>query len=168
MRKRYQTPLVASDRPNSDKATFDRLTRLSNFMDRSITLPGGVKIGWDGIIGIVPGIGDLVGAAVSLYILSGAMRLGASKTTIIRMLSNIGIEAIVGAVLFFGDLFDLAFRANSRNMAILNKQLGSSVPVDTPANRWFLIGIGAAFVCIVLLFVYSIFLVISGLFTIIF
>jgi len=99
-----------------------QLEKISRFMDSSIRLPGGYRIGWDGIIGLIPGIGDVVGMAISSYILVSAIRLGASRSTVVRMIGNIGIETVVGAVPLLGDVFDLIFKANSRNMKILQSQ----------------------------------------------
>ncbi len=111
------------DQPmNSSAASRHQMEKISRFMDSSIRLPGGYRIGWDGIIGLIPGIGDVVGMGISLYILMGAVRLGASRTTVLRMLGNIGVETVVGAVPVLGDVFDLAFKANSRNMRILQSQ----------------------------------------------
>ncbi len=100
-----------------------RLQKLSRLMDTSIRLPGGYRIGWDGIIGLVPGIGDVVGMGISSYIVLGAARAGASKLTLVRMILNVAIESVVGAVPILGDIFDLVFKANSRNMTLLEKQL---------------------------------------------
>jgi len=159
---------IATNLTVSKEATFKRISRLSKLMDRSITLPGGFKIGWDGIIGIVPIFGDLVGMAISLYIVVGAMRLGASKTTLIRMMGNIGTEAVVGSIPIAGDFFDLVFKANSRNMNILNRQFQKPATAAKPGNRWLLIGIVSAFVVAALLIAYLMYLVISNLIGIIF
>jgi len=99
-----------------------QLEKISRFMDSSIRLPGGYRIGWDGIIGLIPGIGDVVGMAISSYILVSAIRLGASRSTVVRMIGNIGTETVLGAVPLLGDVFDLIFKANSRNMKILQSQ----------------------------------------------
>jgi len=90
-------------------------------MDESITLPGGHRIGWDGIIGLIPGFGDLIGLGVSAWIVFGAARLGASRATLARMAGNVAIETVVGAVPILGDLFDLAFKANVRNLRLLER-----------------------------------------------
>ena len=75
-------------------------------------------------MGLVPGIGDGVGAVLALYPLIEAWRLGAPKRLILRMLANIGTESVVGAVPVAGDLFDFAFKANTRNVALLRRHLG--------------------------------------------
>ena len=127
------------------------LERISSVMDSSIRLPGGYRIGWDGIIGLIPGIGDLVGMGVSLYIMAGAMRLGASRMTMLRMLGNVALESTVGAIPVFGDLFDLAFKANSRNMKILNRQLENPVATEAQSSIRVLLWSTAAIVIILLI-----------------
>lgn len=96
-----------------------RLKRLSWVMDNSIRLPTGHRIGIDGLIGLIPGVGDAVGAAISGYFVVQAARLNVPKPIMARMLLNIVTEAIVGAVPVLGDLFDLAFKANARNYHLL-------------------------------------------------
>lgn len=101
-----------------------RLARIARLMDSSIRIPViGKRIGWDAVIGLVPGVGDVAGAAISGYIVLAAAQLGVPKQAIARMLGNIGIETLLGAVPLLGDLFDMAFRANERNVAIIERHL---------------------------------------------
>ncbi|HLU07746.1 MAG TPA: DUF4112 domain-containing protein [Woeseiaceae bacterium] len=100
-----------------------RLKTIAYLMDESIRLPGGYRIGWDGIIGLVPGIGDVAGLAVSAYIIAESARLGASKSVLLRMSANAAIDAILGAIPVLGDLFDFTFKANRRNLHLLQSQL---------------------------------------------
>ena len=125
-------------RSSEQAAVRARINRLSRLMDTAIPLPGGYRIGWDGIIGLVPGIGDIAGMLVSLYIVAGAKQSGASGATVIRMLLNVGIEALIGAVPIIGDFFDLAFKANIRNMKILNRQLDqpTAIAQESQRNLW--------------------------------
>lgn len=89
-------------------------------------VPGtGLRIGLDGVLGLIPGAGDLVGALLSSYVLREAARLGASRATLLRMAGNVGIEAVLGVVPVVGDLFDLTFRANRRNVELLRAHLES-------------------------------------------
>lgn len=102
-----------------------RIARLARVMDSSIRVPVvGKRIGWDAVIGLIPGIGDLAGAAISGYIVVAAMRLGVPRRGIARMVANVGMETLVGAVPVFGDFFDMAFRANERNVAVIDRHLG--------------------------------------------
>jgi small-conductance mechanosensitive channel len=82
-----------------------------------------MRVGLDAALGLVPCVGDLAGAAVSAYVLLVAARLGASPAVLGRMLVNTGIDALVGAVPLLGDLFDIGWRANSRNVALLERHL---------------------------------------------
>jgi hypothetical protein len=87
-------------------------------MDGAIPLPGGFRIGLDPIIGLVPGLGDMIGAAVSSAIVIQAHRAGIPKATMLRMVANVGIDAVIGAIPFAGDVFDFAFRVNQRNLEL--------------------------------------------------
>ena len=90
-------------------------------MDRSIELPGGFRIGVDPIIGLIPGVGDIIGTAVSSAIVFHAHRAGIPKTTIMRMVANVGIDAALGAIPFAGDVFDFVFKANAKNLELYRK-----------------------------------------------
>lgn len=106
----------------NDADTAERLRRLRSLawlLDNSIPLPGGYRIGLDAIIGLVPGLGDAAGALISAYIVNEARSLGAPRSILMRMLGNVFIETVVGAIPFAGDLFDAAFKANTRNLALL-------------------------------------------------
>ncbi|MDT8386562.1 MAG: DUF4112 domain-containing protein [Thiogranum sp.] len=105
---------------NRQRAT---LQRLAHVMDSAIPLPGGLRIGMDGIIGLIPGVGDAIGAAVSSYIVIQANSLGVSRAVLMRMFGNILIDAALGAVPVVGDLFDFAWKANRRNIALLEGAL---------------------------------------------
>jgi hypothetical protein len=107
---------------------------LARWFDYAFELPGGFRFGIAGIIGLIPGIGDIVDALVSIYIVVRAIQLGISRVAIARMLVNIGIEAFAGAVPFLGDLFDIAFKANRRNYQILKGHI--SRPERQKASDW--------------------------------
>jgi hypothetical protein len=101
-----------------------RLERLAWLLDNCIPIPGlNYRIGLDGIVGLIPGIGDALGAMLSSYILSESARLGAPKSILIKMAFNIGIDALVGAIPLFGDFFDFAWKANLRNVNLLHAYL---------------------------------------------
>lgn len=119
-------------------------------MDSSIRLPGGYRIGWDGVIGLVPGIGDLVGTGISLYILLQARRLGASRTTLLRMLGNVGVETVIGSIPVIGDVFDLTFKANNRNMRLLDQQVADPESISRESNLRFYVVLLTAFMIFLL------------------
>ena len=102
-----------------------RLDALAWLLDSALRVPGTrLRFGLDGVLGLVPGAGDLVTAALSLYLVAEAWRLGLPKRAIIAMLGNIGVDTAIGAVPLLGDIFDFAFKANRRNMSILHRHLG--------------------------------------------
>lgn len=92
-------------------------------MDYAFELPGGFRFGLAGIIGLIPGIGDIIDALISLYIVLRAIEMRVPRVAVARMLVNIGIEGGAGAVPFAGDLFDVAFKANRRNYRLLKSYL---------------------------------------------
>jgi hypothetical protein len=110
-----------------DSSALSRLDALSRLLDAAITIPGTrFRIGLDGLLGLIPGIGDSLGAVFSAYIIVEAARLGAPKTLLLRMIGNVAVESIVGAVPILGDLFDFAWKANLRNVALLRRYKGRS------------------------------------------
>src|SRR3954447_6136366 len=91
----------------------ERLVWLAWLLDSSIPIPGTrLTVGLDALIGLVPILGDLIGAVLSSYILSEASRIGAPKVVLTRMAFNVAVEGIIGIVPFAGDIFDAAFKAN--------------------------------------------------------
>jgi hypothetical protein len=128
-----------------DTASLAQVRRLSQLLDNSIPLPGGMRIGWDAVIGLVPGVGDMAGVLLSGYIVVQALRLGAPAPVLVRMLGNVGIEALVGAVPLLGDIFDAAFKANVRNVRLLEQHLGAPGATRRASGAW-LLGIVVALV----------------------
>jgi hypothetical protein len=107
-------------RPQSRAERIARIEWLSTLLDTAIVVPGtNIRFGLDALIGLVPGIGDIVSTALSLYIVREARALGAPRLLVARMLANVALDGVVGAVPVAGDLFDVAFRANRRNVGLL-------------------------------------------------
>ncbi len=98
---------------------------LARWMDYAFALPGGFRFGFAGFIGLIPGIGDVLDAVLSVYIVLRATQLGVPRVTIARMLVNIGIEGLAGAFPLIGDLFDVVFKANRRNYQLLKDHISS-------------------------------------------
>jgi len=106
------------------RAARERLRQLAWLLDSSIPVPGTrLTIGLDALIGLFPFVGDLVGVLLSAYIVGEAARLGAPKSVLWRMSLNAGIEGLVGIVPLAGDVFDAAFKANQRNVRLLDAWL---------------------------------------------
>jgi len=112
-----------------------RLRSFSRLLDSSIPLPGGYRIGLDGFLGLIPGIGDIAGGLASSYIIIEAAQLGASTMTLLRMVFNVLLESLVGIIPFFGDIFDFVWKANDKNFALLEKQLHTAKPDSSPERR---------------------------------
>ena len=101
-----------------------RLRMLAKLLDNSISIPGtSWRIGFDPIIGLIPGIGDLIGAVLSGYIILEAARADIHPLTLARMLANVGIDTMLGAVPAIGDVFDAAWKSNAKNVALLERHL---------------------------------------------
>lgn len=114
--------------PNQ-RERLERLRRLSRLLDDSIPVPGtDQKVGLEALIGLVPGVGDLLGVALASYIVVQAHALGVPRVTVLRMLFNLGIDALVGSVPILGDLFDFVWKANVRNVALVEARIGDGSP----------------------------------------
>jgi Domain of unknown function (DUF4112) len=113
---------------SSDSARLTRLRRLAWLVDAAFLLPGTrFRFGLNSLIGLTPAVGDALLATVSLYIVYEARALGLPNQKLMRMLANVGVETAAGAVPILGDLFDMTFKANLRNLAIIEEHLG--VPI---------------------------------------
>lgn len=116
-------------------APAERLRRFAWLLDELFQIPGTrQRVGLDALIGLVPGVGDTIGALLSTYIIIEAARRGASIWTITRMLGNVGVETVIGAIPLLGDLFDVVFKANRRNIALLGATLERDAPPRDPTG----------------------------------
>lgn len=107
------------DRP-ATKADLDRIDRLAGALDAKFRLPGtNWRFGWDGLVGLVPGVGDLLTVAPSVWMILEGRRLGVPAGVLARMAANTAVDFGLGSVPILGDLFDIAFKANLRNAALL-------------------------------------------------
>lgn len=128
--------------------TLRRLDKLAALLDARWHIPGtGIGFGLDALIGLIPGIGDAATALISLYLIGEAKTAGASGKTISKMLVNVGLEFVVGLVPIVGDLFDIGWRANQRNMALLRAEIAPPPPdiagdferPKTSRKGWFIL-----------------------------
>ena len=131
--------------------TTDPLARartLARLLDSAVGVPGtGVRFGADAILGLVPGLGDVAGAALAGYLVLLAQRLGAPRAVVLRMLANVAVDTAAGSVPLVGDLFDVAYKSNMRNLALLERAIER--PTDT--KRTSRLVVAAVFLCLVLL-----------------
>ncbi len=124
----------------------DSVRSLAKLLDSAFRIPGtGIRLGADSIFGLIPVVGDLTGAALSGYIVLTSARMGAPASTLVKMLVNIGIDTAVGSIPVLGDMFDAGWRANVRNVELLDNHLGrTGGDIGMPprrANRWVVAGV---------------------------
>jgi hypothetical protein len=120
------------------------LTRVTRIMDGAITIPGtGIRVGLDPVLGLIPGLGDVAGAALSGYVVLTAARMGAPAPLVARMLANVALDTAVGSVPLLGDLFDAGWKSNTRNVALLERHLGQPSG-GAPGTRGGVIVVGLA------------------------
>ncbi|MGH7482404.1 MAG: DUF4112 domain-containing protein [Longimicrobiales bacterium] len=113
-------PLARPD----DASRLRGLRRLARLLDRQFRIPGTrIRLGLDPLIGLLPGIGDVATGALSGWIVIAAARLGAPAPVLARMLFNLLTDVVLGAVPLLGDLFDVAWKANARNLDLLERHL---------------------------------------------
>lgn len=106
-----------------------RVEMLELLLERSLTIPGTrMAIGLDSIVGLVPGIGDVITAAMGAYIVWEGRNLGMSKWQLTRMSGNVLFDAALGAIPLAGDAFDFFFKSNSRNLKIIKRHLDKNHP----------------------------------------
>jgi len=102
------------------------LDRLAKALDSRFRLPGtSIRFGFDTLIGLIPGIGDTLMAAPSAWIIWRAYKMGIRRRHLSRMIANSGIDYVVGSIPVIGDIFDVGFKANLRNLSILREELGA-------------------------------------------
>ncbi len=146
--------VVTGELLDADKESeLQAIEQLARWLDSRFEIPGlPIRFGLDALLGLIPGLGDTVTSVVSLYLLQSAVRQGVSRATIARMALNILVDYVLGAVPILGDLFDVYWKSNSRNAALLRRSLS-----DSPAERrkahwsdWLILG-GVALVMLALL-----------------
>ena len=124
-----------------------RLRSLAKLLDSAIAIPGtSFRFGLDPILGLIPGGGDIAGAALAGFIVLVALRDGAPAAVVWRMLANVGIDTVIGSVPILGDLFDFAYKSNMKNVDLLEAYAAQPARVEK-RSRW----LGIAVVAVLLL-----------------
>lgn len=122
---------------DANEKLIKRLRTLTHLLDNAIPLPGTpYRIGLDPLLGLIPGGGDIAGAVLSAYIVISAAQLGLPRESLLRMVLNILLEVMVGTIPVLGDLFDVAWKANVKNMELLDIHI-KSPQVGKKADQWF-------------------------------
>jgi Domain of unknown function (DUF4112) len=134
-------PLSSS--PDSPLLQLARLRRISDLWDRAFGIPGTKwRVGLESLVGLLPVGGDVVGLGISIYILWQVVQFNLPKTILVRMVINIAIDALVGAVPILGDLFDVTWKANTKNVNLLESHLQQPTQSRRADRRflWLLFG----------------------------
>ncbi len=141
MRKPPSTPLPAGDERAPQLAP--ELELLARWMDGVFRVPGvGWRFGLDAILGLLPGVGDTASSVASLYILTAAHRYGVTRATLLRMALNVVLDTTVGALPLVGDIFDVYWKSNQRNVALLNRHMLAAPSEQGKlqrSDRWFVV-----------------------------
>ena len=130
-------------------ATLQRLRALSHLLDNAIPIPGLGRIGLDPILGLLPGGGDLFAGLLSAYIVIEGARLGAPAASLTRMVFNILLEVLLGTAPVVGDLFDAAWKANAKNVALLEAHMQNPQPSRQADKRFVILLIAGLFAAII-------------------
>ena len=114
---------------------LDQVELIAWLLDNSIPIPGaGRRIGLDGIIGLVPGVGDLLAAAVSVLVVIRAAQFNLPRIVLVRMLANVALDLGIGAIPVVGDAFDLWFKASTRNLDLMRRYI--TTPESSTRGQW--------------------------------
>ncbi|MDZ7674508.1 MAG: DUF4112 domain-containing protein [Acidimicrobiales bacterium] len=139
---------AGTDRIEDDRR---RLRRLSTLLDSQFRIPGTqIRFGVDPIIGVIPGLGDSAGLVASGVVLAQAIQLGARGATLARMILNVVLDGVVGTVPLLGTVFDVVYKANNRNVALLERHVTDPAATASASGRALVL---TAVVIIVILFV---------------
>lgn len=145
-----------ADERSTDELERDRrkLERLSTLLDSQFRIPGtGIRFGVDALIGIVPGIGDAAGLVAATGVIVQAADLGARGFTLARMVANAAVDGVVGSVPVLGTVFDVAFKANQRNVALLQRHVEDPESTARASKRTLVVATAAVITVLVVLVV---------------
>lgn len=130
--------------PTQQISKLTKLRRISKLLDNAIAIPGTkISFGLDPILGFLPGGGDTVTGGIAAYIVIEAARMGIPREILWKMVGNILIDSFAGTVPVVGDLFDLGWKANVKNIELLEKHLNIAESTDksSKADRFFIFGL---------------------------
>ncbi len=118
-------PAAIFDRQNEIR----RLDRLARMLDAKFKMPlFGFRFGWDGIVGLIPGLGDMVTTVPAALIIYRAHQLGLPRHIIARMAGNTAVDTVFGSIPLLGSVFDVYYKSNLRNIALIRKHLERQTP----------------------------------------
>lgn len=124
---------------STDDPRLAELEKLASLLDARFRVPVlGIRFGWDSLLGFIPGIGDAAAMLPAAWLIWRGHRMGARRRTLARMALNTGVDSVVGAIPVVGDLFDIGFKSNRRNVALLRRELTASSALrdNSAEKRW--------------------------------
>jgi hypothetical protein len=134
-----------------DSARLAQLRRWAELLDSAFKVPGlPVRFGLDAVAGLVPGVGELTTPAFTLLLLSNGVRAGVPVPVLGRMVANTGVDALIGLVPLLGDVTDIGWKANLRNLALLEQHAFAGPPPLPRDNTWLVVA-GVLLVVLVML-----------------
>lgn len=155
------------ERESRGRRELDRLRAIARLFDQAFAVPGTKwRFGVDALFGLVPGLGDIVGAVVAVYALHVARTLRAPGAVQLHMLANIAVDALVGTVPVIGDLFDFVYKAQTRNLALLDAWVAAPGPTAKRSRRGLLlvpIAVLTVFILMTVFGIYMLYLLFSWL-----
>jgi len=135
----------------NDTTSLERVRALARLLDSAVRIPGtNIRFGADSIVGLIPGLGDMAGTVLSGYIVLVATRLGVPPSVVTRMLLNIGVDTLAGSVPLVGDLFDVGWKANQKNVALIERHVGNEVPT-LRSSTWMVTAVVIAAIALLVL-----------------
>lgn len=135
------TPAPLAAPSDEDRRAWAEVSRWSYLLDSSLRVPGTqVRVGWDGIIGFVPVVGDAAGLALSVAVVTKGVMVGARRWTLARLIGVALLDAALGLIPFLGALTDLAFKANERNLRTMRDHARDPIATEAESRRVVLIG----------------------------
>jgi Domain of unknown function (DUF4112) len=141
-----------------------RLRTVSDLWDRAFGIPGTKwRVGLESVVGLLPVGGDVVGLGISIYILWQVVQFNLPKTILLRMVFNIAIDALVGAVPILGDLFDMTWKANTKNVSLLEAHLQEPIQSRSADKRFLWLLFGGLLVALVALSVIAVVVLVRAL-----
>ncbi|WP_154224484.1 DUF4112 domain-containing protein [Marinicella rhabdoformis] len=135
------------------EALKKKLNRMAWVSDSLFTLPGNIKVGVDSLVGLIPVVGDALSALYSIYMIKIGFSAKVPKILMLYMFFNVVCDAVLGSIPVIGDVFDVFFKANERNAAILNRYADAPIETKKSANRWLILLLCILTVVMVMAFV---------------
>jgi hypothetical protein len=141
MHRSIEGDVVGASRAERFAAAERRIGRITHALDELVSVPGTpVKVGLDPVVGLIPVVGDAVAAFVGLWVIGEAARFGIARLALGRMVVNLLVDLAIGAIPLLGDLFDVVFRSNSRNLALFRRH-ALDPDASTRGEQTFFVGL---------------------------